>query len=279
MTRAIVLLSALGLLALPARAGRVLAVLSSDSPHYRRAFDGFQSAWGSSVPFVVLGRDRVPEPPGAVVAFGSRAALRRWPAGTRLVACLAPGARPEAAARIDLLPEPVLLMTRMKELLPDLRVLRVLWSSDAESDSVGEFVRAAARQGLAARSEQILRPEELPERLRSLRGRADAVWLMPDPALVNARDFAILREYAAAARVPFLAPTEGLARLGATATLAAPFREAGRAAAEALRAQERGEPLRRRLHPAGLRVEVNAAEAARVGLDMRRAKGVDEVIR
>jgi hypothetical protein len=260
-----------------ARAAPPLAVLSSDSPHYREAFAGFEEAWGSTVPFVVLGRDRVPAEPGTVVAFGSRAALRDWPDGTGVVSCLAPGARPWRGPVVDLMPDPSALVARLQDLIPSLKVLRVLWSSDSEGDAVADLARAARARGVTVRSEQILEPADLPERLRSLHGRADALWIMPDPAFVNARNFAILREYAAASRVPFLAPTQGLERKGATATVAATFREAGRAAARTLR--EDGAFGSRRVHPGRLTVTVSAEQAARTGLDLRRSRGVDEVSR
>ena len=56
-----------------ARASLVLAVLSSDSGHYHEAYEGFQEAWGSSVPYVLAGDVFPLGPLDAIVAFGSRA--------------------------------------------------------------------------------------------------------------------------------------------------------------------------------------------------------------
>lgn len=254
-------------------------MLSSDSGHYRQAYEGFQKEWGSPVPFSVGGEpDRRAD---AVVAFGSKAALRDWSAFPLLVTCLAPGAHPASARevlRVDLLPEPALLIARMKKLLPRLKVLRVLWSSDYEDAEVGELSEAAESQGVTIRSERVIHPGRLPERLRTLSGQVDAVWLMPDPALVNAANFATLREYSAAARVPFLAPTEGLAEKGATATLAAPFYDVGRAAAAALKARLRGERPRDPAHADRIVVTVNASAARAAGWDLTAAQGVDRTI-
>lgn len=267
--------------AAPAAARDVLAVLSSDSDHYRQAYEGFQEEWGSSVPYVLLGRGDDPAPDAdAVVAFGSRAAIREWPGSVLLETCLAPGARPARKDALDvlLLPEAPALVARMRRLLPGLKVLRVLWSSDLEDAEVGELSDAAAAQGVKVISERVENPARLPEKVRSFAGSADALWLMPDPALVNAKNFAALREYAAAARVPFLAPTEGLAEKGATATLAAPFRDVGRAAAAALKARRRGETVRSPCHPSRIVVTVNESAAKAVGFDLKAASGVDRVI-
>jgi hypothetical protein len=258
-------------------------VLSSDSPYYREAYDGFVAEWGSSVPAVVLGVEPPSAPrPDAVVAFGSRAALRDWPGVPILETCLAPGAqsaRRPGGLRVELLPEPARLIERMKRLIPNLRTLRVFWSSDQQSDEVSALAAAGAAAGVSVVSVRVRDPERLPARLRALTGAADALWLMPDPALVNAVNFSVLREYAAAQRVPFLAPTEGLAEKGATATLAAPFRDVGRAAAAALRERlARGPLAAGPARPGQIIVTLNTAAARAVGLSPSADAGVDRTV-
>ena len=263
------------------RASAILAVLSSDSGHYRQAYEGFQEAWGSSVPVVLFGETVPPGPLDAVVAFGSRAALREGPLNALLVTCLAPGARPQLLGeqlRVDLLPSPSLLAGGLKKLLPRMTTLRVLWSSDYEREEVAELTAAAMERGITVLSERIEDPDNLPERVRAFAGRADALWLMPDPALVNAQNFKALREYAAASRVPFLAPTEGLAEKGATATLAVSFADIGRAAAAALKARLRGDAAPSHVHADRLIVTVNAAAVREVGMDLTAAGGVDRTL-
>lgn len=254
-------------------------MLSSDSGHYRQAYEGFQEEWGSSVPFSVGGEpDRRAD---AIVAFGSKAALRDWSSVPLLVTCLAPGAHPTSereVLRVELMPTPSLLLARLKMLLPRLKVLRVLWSSDYEDAEVGELLDAAEPLGLKILSERVTNPGRLPEHLRSYSGPGDAVWLMPDPALVNAANFATLREYAGAAHLPFFAPTEGLAEKGATATLAAPFRDVGRAAALVLKASLRGDRPHTPAHADRIVVTVNASAARAAGLDLSAAEGVDRTI-
>ena len=105
---------------------------------------------------------------------------------------------------MTLIPAPEILVDRILKLLPGLKTLRVLWSSDFESEDVSELTAAARARGVAVLSERIDDPAELPERVRAFAGKAEALWLMPDPALVNEQNFATLREYASAARVPFL---------------------------------------------------------------------------
>lgn len=244
------------------------AVLSSDSAHYRQALEGFTDAWGSTIPVVSAGAS-LPAGARAFGAIGSRAAARRWPRETVVVACLAPSIEDvegDALTRVSLMADPEVLVKKLRVLMPRLAVLRVFWSSDSSRDDVEVLVMAGERLGVVVLSERVDPPSRLPERLRRLSDRADALWIMPDPALVNAENFAVLREYAAAQKLPFLGPTEGLAERGATATISVSFRDMGRAAAETLRArlEGRAEPEIVRLRR--VTVTVNAAAARSAGL-------------
>lgn len=263
-----------------ARAADVLAVLSSDSSHYRQAYEGFREAWGSPVPAAMAG-SVPPRRVDAIVAFGSRAAMSEEASSPILVTCLAPGAAPKregAVLRVSLVPSGDALAGRLKQLLPRLQTLRVLWTSDYERRNVSDLTAAARTRGFAVISERIENPEDLPARVRGFTDRADALWLLPDPALVNAQNFKTLREYAKAARIPFLAPTEGLAEKGATATVAVSFRDVGRAAAEALKGRLAGAPIPDRVHSDRVVVTVNASAAREIGLELGPNSGVDRTI-
>lgn len=266
------LLLALACFARAERGGEGLtAVLSSDSAHYRQALEGFVETWGSTVP-VVAADEPLPAGTWAFVAIGSRAAARRWPKDSVVVACLAPGvesAEDDPVTRVSLLPDPDVLVKAIRALVPPLKVLRVFWSSEGSREDVESLEAAGERAGIVVLSVRVSPPSGLPERLRSLDGNADALWLMPDPALVNAANFSILREYAAARKLPFLAPTEGLAERGATATVAVTFRDMGRAAALTLRSRLEGRAGPEISRASRVSVTVNAAAARAAGLGPR----------
>lgn len=245
-----------------------VALLSSESAHYRQALEGFMEAWGSTVT-VVAADARPPVEAWAFLAVGGKAAARRWPRESVVVACLAPSVESvegDAVTRVSLLPDPAVLVSRMRALLPRLRVLRVFWSSESSREDAEALEAAGQRQGVVVLSERVDPPSLLPERLRAIDGKDDALWLMPDPALVTAENFAIVREYAAARGIPFLGPTEGLAERGATATISATFRDMGRAAALSLRARLDGGAEPEIVRAARVTVTVNAAAARAVGL-------------
>jgi len=266
--RAVLLLLALSF---PGRAGaaEATAILSSDSGHYRQALEGFLEVWGGSVAVVSAGEAA---PPGAkaYVVFGSRAAARAWTKDAVVVACLAPSIAAEegdAVTHVSLLGDPGVLLARVRALIPRLKVLRVLWSSDSSRVDAEALRKAGVERGVVVHLARVSPPSSLPSFLREQADDADALWLMPDPALINTESFSILREYAAARKIPFLAPTEGLAERGAAATIAVSFRDMGRAAAESLRARLDGRAEPEFVRSGTVRVTVNVAAARAAGLD------------
>lgn len=246
------------------------AVLSSDSAHYLQALEGFTEWWGSTVTVVSPGLSP-PADVRAFVAVGGKAASRSWPRDAVVVACLAPSIIDEpgdALTRVSLLPDPGMLIAQLRALVPDLWILRVFWSAEPSRADAEALMWAGERQGLVVLSERVTPASRLPVHLRALTGKADALWLMPDPALVTEENFAILREYAAASKVPLFAPTQGLAERGATATIAATFRDMGRTAALALRARLAGGAAPEVVFPKRLTVTANGPAARAAGLKL-----------
>ncbi len=244
------------------------AIMSSDSGHYRQAFESFQEAWGSSVTVISMDAP-LPEKAHGLVVFGSKAAARDWPQNAVVVTCLAPSvvsSAGDAVTSVSLLPDPTTLLARLRAFLPHLKVLRVFWSSESSRADTEALLKAGDKGGVKILLERVVPPSRLPARLRELTGKTDALWLMPDPVLVNAENFAILREYAAAEKIPFLVSTEGMAERGATATIAVSFRDMGRAAARSLRARLQGQDEPELTRVGQVTVTVNAAAARSIGL-------------
>jgi ABC-type uncharacterized transport system substrate-binding protein len=203
------------------------------------------------------------------VVFGSKAAAREWPSDSVVIVCLSPSVaavEDDAVTHVSLMPDPAVLVTRMRALIPALKTLRIFWSAESSRDDAEALVKAGADRGVVVLSERVSPPARLPERIRGLGDSADALWLMPDPALVNAENFAILREYAAAQNLPFIGPTEGLAERGATATIAVTFHDMGRAAAVSLRARLEGGAEPEFVRAGRVIVTVNAGAARSIGL-------------
>ncbi len=255
----------------------VVAVLSSESRYYREALAGLEAELGGPVAVTVLpDRPALPDRVRVIVAFGARAARASFPSRATLVYCLAPGVRVEAgggrmAVRVDMLPPARAVLARLRELQPGLRTLAVFWLSGSVEDAVRGMREAAAAAGLALRAARLRDAEELPDRLRGLRDKPDAIWIPPDPLLVTERNFAVLREYSWANGVPIYAPTAGLAEKGAAVALSSGYQDIGRAAALAVRnILEDGTPPEA-VYPERLETALNLGAAARTGLVFSRS--------
>lgn len=265
---ALAALAALSAASASAAGEQPVIVLSSESEHYRKALEGFVEEWGSTVP-VAAASASLPVHAWAFGAIGGKAASRRWPSGSVVVACLSPSASSDAddgITRVSLLADPGVVVDRLRALAPGLKTLRLLWSSESSREDVEALKSAAAEHGIVALDERIDPPSALPERLRSFDEKPDALWLMPDPALVTSENFSVLREYSAAAKIPFFAPTEGLAERGATAAIAASFRDMGRAAAAALRDRLAARASPAVIYVPRVSVTVNSASPGAAGL-------------
>lgn len=220
----------------------VVAVLSSNSGAYDEALAAFTAAYGSTVPVydIERGRPNLGPDTRVVVTFGGKAATARWPDQAALIYAAAPGTeipprrRSGITVPIGMVPAPRALLARLRSLQPGLRRLAVLCSGQTMAEFYRSLQSEGAKLGVAVRIER-LSPDELPDRLRALDGRMDAVWLPPDPLFITEDSFTTLRIFSQMQRIPLYAPTSGLVARGATASVGYDLRAmgtwAGRAAA------------------------------------------------
>jgi ABC-type uncharacterized transport system substrate-binding protein len=200
--------------------------------------------------------------------------MQSFPDQVTVVFCMSPGLRPEDMPHrgpkfaIHMSPPAEVVCARFKELQPNITRLGALWNSPA----IGEYLEASRpalrRLGIELIAERLPDGDALPARLRSWSKRVDAVWLPPDPPLVNERNFAIVKEFAEANAVPFFAPTEGLVAKGAVAAVAGSFRDIGRTAGRAVRQILAGESTAVESFPPTGQVTLNLTAAARIGLEI-----------
>jgi len=253
----------------------VVAVLSSNLGPYREAFEGFQEAFGQTVPSYNLSDSNSPNlPPGThiVVAFGGKAALVPYSKNVTLIYALAPGAelkltnRRDYSIEIEMLPKASAIVPKLKEIQPALKKLAVFWSSEFMEDHVEDLQQVSAPMGIEIVSERLKGPEELPDRLRSIYKGVDAVWLMPDPFLINSQSFAVIKEFSWSNKVPLYVPTAGLVDQGATASISASFRELGRTAGLAARRVVSKKSIDDTLYPERVETVLNQRAATNAGL-------------
>lgn len=267
----------------------VVAVLSSELQPYQEAYEGFAAAVGQPVPIVSLSvaEPRIGRQTRVVVAFGSKAALETYPEEAVLIYCMAPGAMKEVeeqhgkTAHIDMLSRPGRLLTALGEIQPEMKKVGVLWVVERFGEYVEQLVDVGAELEVEVVGQRLETAEELPERLRELNDQGiDALWVPPDPLLIDARSFALLKEFSRANDVPFYAPTAGFVAEGAVASVAVSFAQIGREAAWLVEKVLAGEEVPRNVYPEECEISLNLESAAAAGLQIPEevVQRADEVL-
>lgn len=272
--------------ALPAQ--EVMAVIGSAPGPYQAAFDAFAAGLGRAFTTVRLPRRRPSGGPPlrVVVAFGSEASLQTYPGGTILIVCMAPGVTERLGHRgrivyVSMKPRPAKLLAEMKRVQPGLKRLAVLSRGREAERYLAELRSAGGAAGVEIVPVRVRRTEALPDALRTLLPRkADALWLVPDPRLVTPETFQTILQFSWDNRLPFYAPTRGLAAAGAAAAVSIPPAETGRLAADLARRALDGERPPARVYSERTKLTVNASSALKIGLVIPRgALGpADEVL-
>jgi putative ABC transport system substrate-binding protein len=144
-----------------------------------------------------------------------------------------------------------------------------------------ELIRVARANGVEARIETLSQADDLPDRLRSLAGKIDAIWMPPDPLLVTPAAFAVAKEFARSNNMPLYAPVDSLVDKGATASFVSSFREIGRTAGRVAAQAEAGALGNiEAVYPDRYELTVNVTAAAESGLTipLEVVKKADRVI-
>lgn len=258
-----------------APAQEAAAVLSKGSGLYFETFLAFQKALGRPITSFDLSKDKPRFESGlkAAVTFGATAAAFDYPPKARIISLLAPGFRPKNESgrftKISTLPEPAQAIAAYKELQPGLKRLAVLFNKNSAGNYASVLSGAAKPFGVEILPVGLGGPLEFPDKLRELEGKADAFWLLPEPALINKTSLMVLAEFSCSNKIPFYAPSGGLSELGAAASFAPTFAEAAATAAEALEKALAGKPLPDTIYVARSELTVNAAFVAKCGLAIK----------
>jgi ABC-type uncharacterized transport system substrate-binding protein len=128
-----------------------------------------------------------------------------------------------------------LFFQKIKKIQPTLKRLAFFWSAKSMRDYVKEMQDKASANGIEIVFFRLDGPASLPNRLREIQGRVNAVMLPPDPSLVNNQNFTTIKDFSWANHLPFYVPTEGLVEKGGTASISSSFNDIGGAAAKAAR--------------------------------------------
>jgi putative ABC transport system substrate-binding protein len=279
------------------RAAGVAVLSSSGIPAYRSAVEGLQSAFKdrgdealavfeltSEDDIATIERLRATKPQ-IVVSVGSRATAVAAATGIPYLSTMLLGEEtPQgqgsknrlASVTLDISPQSV--FTRIRQLFPAWRRIGVIRGRSQPEPPAEEIRAAAAALGLSVELMQCSGPKEVLEALRSLRGRADVVWCLPNralyqPAMVHALILDSIRY-----RLPLIGFSEAFVSAGGLVGFLPDYRDIGRQTAELVRRYQGGQAQQGEERPRTIRTMVNERVVRALGIELNAAaKGVQLV--
>ena len=267
----------------------VQAVLSADTRPYQDMWNGFREELGDAAAMsVVDAKDDDASFPGArvVVTFGTKAALKEHPAGVTLIIAMAPSVEGRrrvkgVAPHVMMTPSPQILIARLRAMQPGLKRLAVVWKSEFYgAQYVSMLAEAGKAIGVEIVSVEIGEQSDIPDQLRSIYGRIDAIWVPPDALVLNESIFLLFRDFSLSNRVPLYVPIPSLVERGATASVSVSFRDLGRSSARLAEQALAGVPLPAMSYTEPAVTVLNLGSAAKAGLavDAETLKSISRVI-
>ena len=260
-----------------ARAGGVLVVRSQDLPPYAAVDQAFSQSIGQSVSRLTLGGAKdalsraLAERPTLVLALGQEAA--------RSVAALHPAAPVLCAlvpfpAKIDgrLLPVPMFASPQrqaqaLRQAVPSARRVGLVYVPGNSRALADAYARAAEASGLTPVRHEVAGLKDFAGAVRALVGRVDALWLVPDPSLINAETFKFLVQTSFESKLPLLAYSQAMVKAGALLAMEAEYADMGRRAGATGRRLLGGDAGATPEHAEGT-LYVNRRSARLLGVDL-----------
>jgi len=162
-------------------------------------------------------------------------------------------------------------LARYKALVPTLKTLGVIYDSTKTGAMVAEARSTAATLGFQLLGAPVSTPKEVPAALRSLLGKIDALWMVPDDTVVTPESFKFLLLTAFENNLPFVTVSDIFVEAGALASLSPDYTDVGRQGCQLATDLESG---RLRLAevmvvpPAKVNLAINLKTASKIGLTL-----------
>jgi putative ABC transport system substrate-binding protein len=215
-------------------------------------------------------------PPRLIVAIGPMAAqvARAEVRGVPVVFAMVRNPRKSglegdniAGISLDVPIEAQLAMYRA--LLPTIRVIGVIYDPEKTGTLVKEAAEMAERFGLRFLATPVASQTEVPAALRSLLGKVDALWMLPDDTVITPESLTFFLLTAFKQNLPVLTISDAFVEAGALAALSPDYTDVGRQACQLSREIESGQrhPAQASIvPPSKVNIALNLQTARQLGL-------------
>ena len=127
---------------------------------------------------------------------------------------------------------------------------------------------------------EIKSSEEVPEAVKYLTGRIDALWLLPDSTVLTKKSFDFIKSTALEKEIPLLCTSDVFVKAGALAAVFSDYKCVGRQAAqlagEILSQTSPGPPGI--VNPDSFKLAINTDTAEKLGLELKAIRGEPHII-
>ena len=257
----------LGMSAPQAWGAEVVAVLSSSLGPYQQALAGFAEEYGRPVTSQVLsqGEPAIASDTRLIVAIGGKAAVHSYPSRLPVLYFMAPGTyvsttdRGAPMIKIYMTPSASVTLHKLKEIQPAMTTLGILTVSNGRDEFNLQMLGVGRSLGVNVIIENLASVDELPDHLRSLKSKINALWVPPDPLLLTPRNFKMMNEFCRSNDIPFYVSTAQLVELGATGHITTSFKDIGRCAGETAKKVLAGKYQGDKVYPERFETILNSA--------------------
>ncbi|HVF64977.1 MAG TPA: ABC transporter substrate binding protein [Casimicrobiaceae bacterium] len=230
----------------PVNAAAEIAVIRSrDLEPYNQAFAGFSEACSKHIAQYTLGSDRASQlkmaqaigetKPRLVLAIGLGAAklAKEHLADARTLYIMVSNPR-----KYDLVGNNIAGITlnipveaqfnAYKTLVPGLKSVGVIYDANNSADLIREATGVAKKLGVELVAVSVRSQRQVPEALRGMLAKVDAIWMVPDETVVTTDSFKYFLVTTLENGIPFFAASDIFVEAGALAALSPDYTDVGR---------------------------------------------------
>jgi putative ABC transport system substrate-binding protein len=278
----------------------VVVLKSDDLPEYEAPIASFNQQLGRPIQVFDLHGDRstaervvrglASDPPPLILALGARAAwiARQELPGVPLVYALVfdperYGITGAQVTGVQMEVAPDIVLGQFQLFAPRVRRIGLLISTDNSDEDIKIAIETAKRAGMEVVARRVASEDDVRRAFANVRRSVDAIWLLPDPAVVTPTNFHYIIGETRRSRMPVLVWSRPLVEAGALLCVAPDYAQVGVQAGDlALQILNGATPgTLSPPSPEGFRVVLNrdTLEALGLKVDESALDFVDEVVR
>lgn len=161
-------------------------------------------------------------------------------------------------------------IVKLKTIMPNLQRLGVMYNPENTGHQIDEAKKTAEALGIDLIAKEIRSEKDVPDTLRRLIGKIDALWLIADSTVVNRDSFKFIILFTLENRCPIAAYSEAFVKAGAIMALSPDYFSIGQQAARLADniVNKKGKPSTQLIMPDIAKLSVNLKTAGLCGVNI-----------